>query len=92
MTTHEEGTDVEEDKTFRKADRVRVEAGRDWHAGSRGDPLVGISEQTFYRWKKVYGGLGVGELCRLKLLEVSCCRSDRHEVKLPALAARSPWG
>ena len=28
-----------------------------------------ISEQTFCRWKKVYGGLGVGELRRLKLLE-----------------------
>lgn len=23
---------------------------------------MGISEQTFCRWKKVYGGLGVGEL------------------------------
>ena len=23
---------------------------------------MGISEQKFYRWKKVYGGLGVGEL------------------------------
>ena len=22
---------------------------------------MGVSEQTFYRWKKVYGGLGVGE-------------------------------
>ena len=22
---------------------------------------VGISEQTFYRWKKQYGGMGVGE-------------------------------
>ena len=30
---------------------------------------MGISEQTFYRWKKVYEGLGVGELRRLKLLE-----------------------
>ena len=30
---------------------------------------MGISEQTFCRWKKVYGGLGVGELRRLKLLE-----------------------
>jgi len=30
---------------------------------------MGISEQTFYRRKKVYGGLGVGELRRLKLLE-----------------------
>ena len=23
---------------------------------------LGISEQTFYRWKKKYGGLGVSEL------------------------------
>ena len=30
---------------------------------------MGISEQTFYRWKKLYGGLGVGELRRLKQLE-----------------------
>ena len=28
---------------------------------------MGISEQTFYRWKKLYGGPGVGELRRLKL-------------------------
>ena len=25
---------------------------------------MGISEQTFYRWKQKYGGLGVGELRR----------------------------
>ena len=30
---------------------------------------MGISEQTFYRWKKHYGGLGVSELRRLKQLE-----------------------
>lgn len=30
---------------------------------------LGISEQTFYRWKKKYGGLGVAELRRLKQLE-----------------------
>ena len=29
----------------------------------------GISKQTFYRWKKKYGGLGVAELRRLKQLE-----------------------
>jgi len=29
----------------------------------------GISEQTFYRWKTVHGGLGVGELRRLKPFE-----------------------
>ena len=32
---------------------------------------MGISEQTFYRWEKVYDGLGVGELRRLKLLEMT---------------------
>ena len=30
---------------------------------------MGISEQTFYRWKKLHGGLGTGELRRLKQLE-----------------------
>jgi len=30
---------------------------------------LGVSEQTFYRWKKKYGGLGVGELRRLRQLE-----------------------
>lgn len=30
---------------------------------------LGISEQTFYRWKKKYAGPGVAELRRLKQLE-----------------------
>jgi len=30
---------------------------------------LGIAEQTFYRWKKKYGGLGVAELRRLRQLE-----------------------
>ena len=30
---------------------------------------MGISEQTYYLWKKRYGGLGVHEIRRLKLLE-----------------------
>lgn len=30
---------------------------------------MGIAEQTFYRWKKLYGGLGPSELRRLKQLE-----------------------
>jgi putative transposase len=37
--------------------------------GGRGHSADGISEQTFYRWKKLYGGLGTGELRRLKQLE-----------------------
>jgi putative transposase len=30
---------------------------------------LGISEQTFYRWKKRFAGLGVAELQRLRQLE-----------------------
>ena len=38
---------------------------------------MGISEQTFYRWKKLYGGLGTGELRRLKQL-VADLSLDKH--------------
>jgi len=30
---------------------------------------MGVSEATFYRWKKVYAGVGVAEIRRLKQLE-----------------------
>ena len=30
---------------------------------------MGICEQTFYCWKKLYGGLGPSEVRRLKMLE-----------------------
>ena len=30
---------------------------------------TGVSEATFYRWKKVYAGMGVVEIRRLKQLE-----------------------
>ena len=35
---------------------------------------MGISEQTFYHWKKKYGGLGISELRRLKQLEEENCK------------------
>ena len=30
---------------------------------------MGVSEQTFYRWKRKYAGVGVAEIRRLKALE-----------------------
>jgi putative transposase len=30
---------------------------------------MGIVEQTFYRWKKKYAGMGVAELRKLRILE-----------------------
>ena len=37
----------------------------------------GISEATFYNWKKKYGGLGVSEVRRLKQLEEENSRLKR---------------
>ena len=31
--------------------------------------IIGISEQTFYRWKKKFQGMGVAEVRRLRVLE-----------------------
>ncbi len=41
---------------------------------------VGITEQTFYRWKRKYSGMGIAELRRLKQLE-------EENKKLKALVA-----
>jgi len=30
---------------------------------------IGVSEQTFYRWKRKYAGMGVAEVRRLRQLE-----------------------
>ena len=35
---------------------------------------LGISEQTYYRWRKEYGGLKLDQAKRLKLLEVENTR------------------
>jgi putative transposase len=41
-------------------------------SGAKGTEVcreLGVSEATFYLWKKKYGGMGVGELGRLRQLE-----------------------
>jgi putative transposase len=38
---------------------------------------MGISEATFYNWKKKYGGLGISELRRLRQLEEENARLKR---------------
>jgi putative transposase len=37
---------------------------------------LGISDATFFNWKKKYGGLGISELRRLKQLE-----EENHQLK-----------
>jgi hypothetical protein len=43
---------------------------------------IGISEATFYTWKKKYAGLGVSELRKLKMLEDENARLKRIVVDL----------
>lgn len=47
--------------------------------GTRVDEIcrqMGISQATFFNWKKKYGGLGVSELRRLRQLE-----EENHQLK-----------
>ena len=47
---------------------------------------LGVSEATFYRWKKQYGGLGVSELRELRQL-----REENRKLKgLTRLRLRPP--
>ena len=43
---------------------------------------TGISEQTFYRWKKVYGGLQSDQVRELKLLREENARLKRLVAEL----------
>ena len=38
---------------------------------------LGVSEQTYYRWRKTYGGMKVGQAKRLKALEAENARLRR---------------
>jgi transposase-like protein len=38
---------------------------------------LGVADQTYYRWRKAYGGMKVGQAKRLKELEVENTRLKR---------------
>ena len=63
------GSVYEEVKIYRATDRVCIEASRGRRIGREVCRKMGISEQTFYRWKKKFAGMGVAEVRRLKQLE-----------------------
>ncbi len=44
---------------------------------------LGVSEQTFYRWKKKFGAMGVAEVRRLKQLEDENAKLKRLVADLP---------
>ena len=45
---------------------------------------MGISEATFYNWKKKFGGLGVSELRKLRQLE-----EENHQLQKPVTLTTS---
>ena len=53
---------------------------------------LGISEQTFYRWKKLYGGLQSDQVRELKQLQEQNARLEKMAaeltLKLPSLTVR----
>ncbi len=46
---------------------------------------VGISEQTFYRWKKQYAGLEVDQVRQLKQLQEENVRLNQHGSRFRSL-------
>lgn len=57
---------------------------------------LGVSEQTFNRWRNQYGGMKSEEARRLKELEIENARlkkavADLTGVENPYITPRSPW-
>ena len=82
MTRTEGAPDGETEELERGADRRQAAADRD-PDGARQEPGAGlakeaeISEQSYYRWRKEYGGVAVEQAKRLKDLERENARLRR---------------
>jgi putative transposase len=57
-----------------------VGAGARWAACRK----LGIGEQTFYRWKREFAGMGVAELRRLRQVEDENRRLKQSVARVPA--------
>ena len=59
----------EEDEVYRATDCLCSAAVGAGFAVEEITRKMGVSEATFYRWKKKFGGMGIAELRRLRQLE-----------------------
>ncbi len=97
VPTEEECPNAQE-AIFRRTDCLRAETGGGGNHGGRDLPQFahcadGLAEATFYRWKKVYAGMGVSEIRRLKQLEDENGRLKRMVADLSldkTMASRCP--
>ena len=64
---------------LREVEVVVIAAGSTVAAAAR---RIGVSEQTFYRWRAEYGGLRVDQARRLKQLEAENGRLKRAVAEL----------
>ena len=67
----------EEIEVHRRADRLRAAPGRERPPPADVCRQLGVSEATFYIWKKKYAHLGVSELRKLRSLEDENSRLKR---------------
>jgi len=74
---HRRRTAGGEEGTYRRADHASAAAGRRRDSRGRHLPTHGVSEATFYVWKKKYSGLALNELRELRQL-----REENTELKL----------
>lgn len=58
------------------------QAGRARHVGKRHVRQLGISEKTFYRWKKQYAGMQVEGVRELKILQEENARLKKLVAEL----------
>lgn len=70
MRVRHQETDDEEEQVYGGTDHWRAaRAGGRIDEGAEACRRHGVSEQTFYRWKSKYGGMGPSDAARLKGLE-----------------------
>jgi len=48
---------------------------------------IGVTDATYFRWKREFGGLGVGQIARIKQLEIENARLKRAIADLEATGA-----
>ena len=65
-------------KKLREAEVAIAEGGTVAQAARR----IGVTEQTFYRWRSEYGGLRIDQARRLKRLELENSRLKRAVAEL----------
>lgn len=65
----DQGEFHENEQVHGDADRLRFEAGGGWRCRCEVCRKAGISDATFYNWRKKYAGLMPSEMKRLRQLE-----------------------